>query len=51
MNTIQDKINAVLRSKELALSDLRRQLGELQRENSQMQDELEFRRDKQFTDL
>ena len=48
---IEDKVNAVLRGKEMALGDLKRQLGEMQRQNSQLQEELEHKRDQKFANL
>jgi hypothetical protein len=51
ISRIRNKIGAVLRSKDLAIQDLRRQLGELQSKNSHQQDQLEFYRDKKFSSV
>jgi len=48
---ITDKVTAVIKSKDLVVRDLQRQLSELQRSNAMYQDELELRRDQKFSSL
>jgi hypothetical protein len=48
---ITDKITAVLRSKDLVVRDLQRQLADLQHTNALRQDELELRRDRKFSSI